>query len=115
MNLKEMLNDNGVLCSLPLSRQIEGLDISPGFEVFTKPGEVATEIILVNEIRDLNSIFIVTVCEHYVHCHCCEFGQVVADNVIIDKNDIDLELFRFACRTEGKVIRDMSAKHMIDR
>lgn len=115
MNLKEMLDNNGVLCSLPLSRQIEGLDISPMFEVFTKPGEVVTEVVLVKELNDLNSMIVVTVCEHYVHCHCVEFGQVVANNVIIDKDDINLELFSFMCRTQGKVAREMSTKHLLDK
>ena len=115
MNLKEMLDNNGVLYSLPLSRQIKDLDVSPGFEVFTKPGEVITEVMLVKEIRDLNSLLVVTICEHYAHCHCVEFGQLVADNVIIDKDDIGLELFSFMCRTQGKAIREMSTKHLIDR
>ena len=115
MNLKEMLKQNDVLCSLPLSRQIKDLDVSPGFEIFTKPGEVVTEVLLVKELNDLNSMLVITVCEHYVHCHCIEFGQVLANNVIIDKNDINLELFRFMTRTEGKVLRDMSTKHLIDR
>lgn len=115
MNLKNMLNDNGVLYSLPLGRQIEDLDVSPGFEVFTKPGEVATEIMLVKEMRDLNSILVITVSEHYTYCYCVEFGQVLANNNVIDKKDINLELFRFMTRTEGKVIRDQSTKHLLSK
>lgn len=115
MNLKEMLNDNGVLYSLPLGRQITDLDVSPGFEVFTKPGEVATEIMLVKEMNDLNSLLVITVSEHHVYCYCIEFGQVVADNYIIDKNDINLELITFMTRTQGKVIRSESTKHLLDK
>ena len=115
MNLKEMLNDNGVLYSLPLGRQIKDLDVSPGFEVFTKPGEVATEIMLVKEMNDLNSLLVITVSEHHVYCYCIEFGQVVADNYIIDKNDINLELITFMTRTQGKVIRSESTKHLLDK
>lgn len=115
MNLKEMLNDNGVLYSLPLGRQIDGLEVSPGFEVFTKPGEVATEIMLVKEMNDLNSLLVITVAEHHVYCYCIEFGQVVADNYIIDKNEINLELITFMTRTQGKVIRSESTKHLLDK
>ena len=115
MNLKEMLKQNDVLCSLPLSRQIEGLDVSHGFEVFTKPGDVISEIMLVKEMNDLNSLFVVTVCEYYVYCYCIEFGPVVANNNIIDKKDINLELFRFMTRTQGKVIRDESTKHLLGK
>lgn len=115
MNLKEMLKQNDVLCSLPLSRQIEDLDVSPGFEVFTKPGEVIGEIMLVKEMNDLNSLLVITVSEHYVYCYCVEFGQTVANNTIIDKKDINLELFRFMTRTQGKVIRDESTKHLLGK
>ena len=52
MNLKEMLNEQNVLYSLPLGRQLNDLDVSPGFEVFTKPGEVITEVLLVKEMND---------------------------------------------------------------
>lgn len=115
MNLKAMLNDNGVLYSLPLGRQIEGLEVSPGFEIFTKPGEVISEIMLVKEMNDLNSILIITVSEYNVYCYCIEFGQVVADNYIIDKNEINLELITFMTRTQGKIIRDESNKHLLGK
>lgn len=115
MNLKNMLNDNGVLYSLPLGRQIEGLDVSPGFEVFTKPGEVVSEVMLVKELNDLNSLLVITVSEHHVYCYCIEFGQVVADNYIIDKNEINLELITFMTRTQGKVLRDQSSKHLLNK
>lgn len=115
MNLKEMLKENDVLCSLPLSRQINNLDVSPGFEVFTKPGEVIGEILLVKEMNDLNSLLVIAVSEYNVYCYCVEFGQVVAENVIIDKKDINLELFRFMTRTEGKALRDLSTKRLLDK
>lgn len=115
MNLKAMLDANDVLYSLPLSRQLKDLDVSQGFEVFTKPGEVATEVMLVKEATDLNSLLVITISEHHVHCHCIEFGKVVANNVIIDKTDINLELFKFMTRTEGKVLRQMSSKHLLNK
>ena len=115
MNLKEMLDNNGVLYSLPLSRQIEELDVSPGFEVFTKPGEVATEVMLVKEMTNLNSILVITVSEYHTYCYCVEFGQVLANNNVIDNKDINLELFRFMTRTQGKVIRDQSTKHLLNK
>lgn len=115
MNLKEMLNEQNVLYSLPLGRQLNDLDVSPGFEVFTKPGEVITEVLLVKEMNDLNSLLVITVAEHHVYCYCIEFGQVVADNYTIDKNEINLELITFMTRTQGKIIRDESTKHLLGK
>lgn len=114
MNLKEILDNNEVLYSLPLSRQLKGLDVSPAFEVFTKPNSVVTELVLVKEFTDLNSLLAISITENNIHCLTIEFGETTA-NYNIDKKDINKNLFKFMTNIEGKTLRQMSAKHLLNK
>lgn len=113
MNLKNMLETNGCLCSLALNRNLKGLDISPAFEIFTKPNCVLTEVILIKEFNDLNSILAITVGETHIHCFSIEFGEITRNYNII-KQDINRTLIKFMNATEGAMIRKMSTKHLIE-
>lgn len=112
MNLRKMLEENNCLCSLALNRNLKGLDVSPAFEIFTKPNCVLTEVVLVKEYNDVNSILVITIGEHNVHQYQLEYGEITA-NFNIEKDQINRALIKFMAYIEANEIRKMSTKHLL--